>query len=79
MVTAVEKASEVGVHMAVSFTIMYVATGSIAFGGLAAFLEPVCTVTLMPFHRRLWGKLRDRLERRQPVRASRTTAAPAAA
>jgi uncharacterized membrane protein len=28
-----------------------------AFGGLAAILEPVCNVLLMPFHDKLWDNL----------------------
>jgi uncharacterized membrane protein len=36
---------------------LYLATGSLAFGGLAAVLEPVCNVLLMPLHDRVWDNL----------------------
>jgi len=29
---------------------------SLAFGGLAAILEPVCNVLLLPIHDRFWDK-----------------------
>jgi uncharacterized membrane protein len=67
MVTAAETASKIGVHMGISFGIMYMATGSIAFGGLAAILEPICTVLLMPFHEKLWERIRANLKQRQPA------------
>jgi uncharacterized membrane protein len=52
-----EKISLTAMHMVVAFTVLYGATGSAAFGGLAAVLEPVCNVVLMPLHDRLWDKL----------------------
>jgi uncharacterized membrane protein len=52
-----EKISLTAMHMVVAFTVLYGATGSAAFGGLAAVLEPVCNVMLMPLHDRLWDKL----------------------
>ncbi len=58
-----EKISQVGMHMAVAFAVMYWATGSLAFGGLAAVLEPVCNVIVLPFHDRAWGRLGQRLKR----------------
>lgn len=64
MVAAAEITSKVAVHMGISFGIMYVATGSLAFGGLAAILEPICTVLLMPFHEKLWERIRANLQRR---------------
>jgi uncharacterized membrane protein len=57
MLIAVEKISQIGLHMAVAFAVIYWATGSMAFGGLAAVLEPVCNVIVLPFHDRAWGKL----------------------
>lgn len=54
---ALEKASQIGLHVGVGFTVMYYATGSMAFGGLAAVLEPICNVILLPFHDRLWAKI----------------------
>jgi uncharacterized membrane protein len=44
-------------HMGMVFTVLYGATGSAAFGGLAAVLEPMCNALLMPLHDRLWNKL----------------------
>jgi uncharacterized membrane protein len=52
-----EKCSLTVLHMGVAFGVLYGATGSLAFGGLAAVLEPVCNVLLMPLHDRLWDKL----------------------
>jgi uncharacterized membrane protein len=37
--------------------VIYVATGSAAFGGLAAVLEPIANVMLMPMHDRVWDAL----------------------
>lgn len=51
---AAEKLSQTGLHMLVAFGVMYAASGSLAFGGLAAVLEPVCNVILLPLHDRLW-------------------------
>jgi uncharacterized membrane protein len=60
-----EKISLTAMHMVVAFTVLYGATGSAAFGGLAAVLEPVCNVVLMPLHDRLWNKLQ--LERQMQM------------
>ena len=62
-----EKISQVGMHMAVAFGVMYWATGSLAFGGLAAILEPVCNVIVLPFHDRAWERIGQRLERSQTL------------
>jgi uncharacterized membrane protein len=51
-----EKISLAAMHMAVAFVVIYVATGSAAFGGLAAVLEPIANVMLMPLHDRVWDK-----------------------
>ena len=56
---AAEKLSQTGLHAGIAFGVMYVATGSAAMGGIAALLEPVCNVLILPCHDRLW----DRLER----------------
>ena len=66
MVVTLEKISLTVMHMGVAFTVMFFATGSLAFGGLAAILEPVCNVLLMPFHDKLW----DNLESGQTVRTA---------
>jgi uncharacterized membrane protein len=60
--TVAEKLSQAILHMFVAFAVMYWATGSAAFGGLAAVLEPVCNVILLPFHDRLWERIRARIE-----------------
>jgi uncharacterized membrane protein len=46
--------------MGIAFGLMYVLTGSVAFGGLAAVLEPVINVVLLPYHERAWRALRAR-------------------
>lgn len=63
-----EKVSQVGMHMAVAFAVIYWATGSLAFGGLAAILEPICNVIVLPFHDRAWGRIGQRLRRRTAPR-----------
>lgn len=65
MVIAAKTVSQIAVHMAVAFVTMYVITGSIAFGGLAALLEPICNVIVMPFHEKLWARIRERVEARE--------------
>lgn len=62
MVTAAKTASQVGLHMGVAFGVMYVITGSLAFGGVAAILEPICNVVLLPLHDKVWEKIRARLD-----------------
>lgn len=59
-----EKISQTGMHMGVAFAVMYWATGSIAFGGLIAVLEPICNVVVLPFHDKAWAILRERIESR---------------
>jgi uncharacterized membrane protein len=56
LLRALEKCSLTLMHMGVAFGVLYFATGSIAMGGLAALLEPVCNVLLMPLHDRAWDK-----------------------
>lgn len=77
MATAAKTASQIAVHMGVAFATMYVVTGSVAFGGLAAILEPICNVIVMPLHERLWERIRARMERRkgQPRQGSVAAAA----
>lgn len=60
LVTA-EKVSQTGMHMIVAFAVMYGATGSIAFGGLVAILEPIFNVIILPFHDKGWEIIRSRL------------------
>jgi len=73
MVTAAKTTSQILVHMGVAFVTMYVVTGSMAFGGLAAVLEPICNVVIMPVHERLWARIRERIEK--PAGASISAAA----
>lgn len=53
---ALEKLSQTGLHIAVAFGVMAWASGSIAFGGMAALIEPVLNVIVLPFHDRLWDR-----------------------
>jgi len=53
------KTSQILLHMGVAFAVSYACTGSLAMGGLAALVEPLCNVTLMPWHDRLWARFRD--------------------
>lgn len=64
LVLAGEKLSQTAMHMLVAFSVMYAATGSLAFGGMAAVLEPVCNVLLLPVHDRFWHRLELRLDAR---------------
>jgi uncharacterized membrane protein len=59
LLMAVEKASQTSLHMSVAFVVMYGSTGSPAFGGLAAILEPVLNVILLPLHDRLWDRFQQ--------------------
>lgn len=54
------KTSQVALHMSVAFAVTYVCTGSLATGGLAAILEPVCNVVLLPLHDKLWSRAQAR-------------------
>jgi len=60
MAVAAKKLSQVTTHMGIAFGLMYVLTGSLAFGGLAAVLEPVINVVLLPYHERAWHSVRSR-------------------
>ena len=59
-----EKVSQTLLHISVAFAVLYWATGSMAFGGLLAILEPICNVIVLPIHDRLWERLRTRLDSR---------------
>lgn len=61
---AAEKVSQTLMHMGIAFVVIYCATGSLAFGGLAAILEPICNVLLLPMHDRFWEHLEYRLAAR---------------
>lgn len=62
---AAEKTSQVMLHMSVAFAVTYIATGSFVTGGLAAIVEPVCNVALMPYHEKAWKKLRLKWQSRK--------------
>ncbi|GGI19202.1 DUF2061 domain-containing protein [Oxalicibacterium faecigallinarum] len=70
MVTAARTVSQVGMHMGVAFAVMYAFTGSLALGGVAAVVEPICNVALLPLHDKLWERIRARVAARQEVRAA---------
>ncbi|PLC49760.1 hypothetical protein CR159_10725 [Pollutimonas subterranea] len=57
MLIVAQKTSQVMLHMSVAFGVTYAFTGSLATGGLAAVLEPICNVLLLPLHDRLWSKV----------------------
>ncbi|MGB6103160.1 MAG: DUF2061 domain-containing protein [Pusillimonas sp.] len=59
MLLLAQKTSQVALHMSVAFAVTYAFTGSLATGGLAAVLEPICNVLLLPLHDQVWGKLRS--------------------
>ena len=65
MVIAAKTASQMLLHMAVAFGVMYAVTGSLAFGGIAAVIEPVVNVVLLPLHDRVWLRIRRRASRRR--------------
>jgi uncharacterized membrane protein len=62
LLRAAEKISQTSMHAAIAFGVMWAATGSMALGGLAALVEPVCNVIVLPFHDRLWDAMRNRLQ-----------------
>lgn len=65
MRVAAEKLSQTLLHMGVAFAVMYIATGSLAFGGMAAILEPICNVLLLPVHDRCWSNVELRMKGQQ--------------
>lgn len=62
-----EKTSQALLHMTVAFAISYGFTGSLAFGGLMAVLEPICNVLLLPLHDKMWRRIkyRHRMQQRE--------------
>ena len=63
MLRVAQGVSQVGLHMTVAFGLMYAVTGSVTVGGVAAVIEPICNVLLLPLHDRVWLKLRQRASR----------------
>ena len=66
MVTAGQTISQVALHMSVACGVMYAMTGSLALGGIAALVEPLCNVALLPLHDRIWKKIRRAVQKRAP-------------
>ncbi|MBK1781029.1 DUF2061 domain-containing protein [Advenella sp. WQ 585] len=62
----IEKISQTLLHMSVAFTVTFVFTGSVSIGGIAALVEPVCNVLLLPLHDRVWKRIRRRLGKNTP-------------
>nr|MBF0685175.1 DUF2061 domain-containing protein [Pseudomonas sp.] len=60
VMAAAKKISQVAVHMTVAFAIMFAMTGSVVMGGLVVIIEPVINVALLPYHQRLWARIRAR-------------------
>jgi len=79
MLTLVQKTSQVLLHMSVAFGVTYGFTGSLAVGGVAAIVEPVCNVMLLPLHDRVWQRIRERLASRPSNVAKRCAAGHAGA
>lgn len=61
MVTAAKTLSQVVTHMSIAFGVTWAMTGSAALGGVAALLEPMVNVALLPLHERLWKRLRGNI------------------
>jgi uncharacterized membrane protein len=59
---ALEKISQTALHAGVAFGVMWTVTGSMALGGLAAIVEPICNVIVLPLHDRLWDAARTRVK-----------------
>ena len=53
-----EKTSQVMLHMGVAFGVTYAMTGSFMTGGLAAVVEPICNVLLLPIHEKIWRRIK---------------------
>jgi|GEM_PF-2498205 len=59
MLTLAQKTSQVLLHMAVAFGVTYAFTGSLTVGGIAAVIEPICNVLILPLHDRIWARVRE--------------------
>jgi len=59
LMLSLEKISQTAMHAGLAFLVLFFATGSVAFGGMAAVLEPICNVVLMPLHDRLWDNAQE--------------------
>lgn len=76
MVAAVRTTSSVLFHMTVAFGVMWAVTGSPAFGGIAALIEPVCIVALAPLHEKAWALVERRLSKQGSDRDTSIRAMP---
>ncbi len=63
----IEKTSQALLHMSVAFAISYGFTGSLAFGGLMAVVEPICNVLLLPLHDKMWRRIKYRYRTQQRI------------
>lgn len=79
MAIAAKTTSQIGLHMSVAFAIMYAFTGSVAFGGIAALLEPLCVVFLLPLHDKAWETILGKLAARKAQAAKSADAMQSAA
>lgn len=70
MVTAARTISQVGMHMTVAFGVMYACTGSTALGGIAAIVEPICNVILLPVHDKAWDRIREKMQARDKAKSA---------
>jgi len=61
LLMAAEKISQTTLHASIAFGVMWTVTGSMALGGLAALVEPICNVIVLPIHDRLWDRMRERM------------------
>jgi uncharacterized membrane protein len=59
LMISLEKISQTAMHASVAFLVLFFATGSVALGGMAALLEPVCNVVLMPLHDKVWDNMQE--------------------
>lgn len=65
-----KKISQTAFHFVIAVAVMYWATGSLALGGLAAVLEPILNVIVLPYHDRAWERLEERQARHVSLAAS---------
>jgi uncharacterized membrane protein len=48
------------VHISVTFTVVYLLTGSALAGGVVALIEPACNTVAYHFHEKVWAAVRRR-------------------
>ena len=47
------------VHFSVAFTVAYLMTGSVLFGGVIALVEPAINTVAYHFHEQVWNRIRN--------------------